>query len=39
MLLGSGFNDSICDAYWYDAAVARTFIRISKQLLEEEQSV
>lgn len=39
IMLSLGFNYGICGAYWYKVAVARTFIRVSKQLLEEEQSV
>lgn len=39
ILLSLGFDYSICGTYWSKAAVARTFIRVSKQLLEEEQSV
>lgn len=38
-LLSLGFSYSMCGAYWYKVAVARTFKRISKQLLEEEQSL
>lgn len=36
ILLSLGFDYSICGTYWSNAAVARTFIRVGKQLLEEQ---